>query len=317
VSPPVEQLDIEAWIDRVRMQLDLGRPVKKKLGLEWVPVAGLAAGVLLLLVGSIYWFSGSNAKKDDPLLVAASATGMNAADSAAAPIRALAPSEQEAYASEVPTRKLRVPRVTEEEPTLPIETDTSPALRTGVKAMARSTATVATDGKLGRIDSRTSRTIGKRSASARTAKAKSKPPKLARRATGVAGNRVKPAKPAETKLALAEPVAPIQSGAMASTPSAPAPIIMMPRIKSMRTPYYPITEMRAGHTGTTTIELLVLESGLVGEATVLSSSGHPKLDAAAIDVAKRSWKFFPGTEDGKPRAMKIQAPVRFASVISP
>jgi protein TonB len=89
-------------------------------------------------------------------------------------------------------------------------------------------------------------------------------------------------------------------------------VIEMPRLKSMKAPDYPVSAMRAGHTGTTTLELLVLENGLVGEATVMSSSGYPKLDAAAVAVAKRSWKFFPGTKDGQPMPMKIEAPVRFS-----
>ena len=51
------------------------------------------------------------------------------------------------------------------------------------------------------------------------------------------------------------------------------------------------------------MRLYLLEDGRVGEAEVSKSSGFPRLDVAAVKNAKRSWKFLPATENGKPVAM--------------
>jgi periplasmic protein TonB len=76
-------------------------------------------------------------------------------------------------------------------------------------------------------------------------------------------------------------------------------------------PEYPPSSRRAGEHGTVILEVLVLENGRVGDARVKQSSGHPRLDEAAVREVKRSWRLVPGTENGKPVQMWGQFAVTF------
>lgn len=76
-------------------------------------------------------------------------------------------------------------------------------------------------------------------------------------------------------------------------------------------PEYPPSSRRAGEAGTVVLQIYVLENGRVGDAKVLTSSGFPKLDEAALREVKRSWRLTPGTENGKPVAMWGQFAVTF------
>lgn len=68
-------------------------------------------------------------------------------------------------------------------------------------------------------------------------------------------------------------------------------------------PEYPPVSRRLGQEGTVTLLLYIREDGRVGDAKVQESSGFPKLDEAAVDHARRNWRFVPGKENGKPIAM--------------
>lgn len=97
--------------------------------------------------------------------------------------------------------------------------------------------------------------------------------------------------------------------------AAPAPVQRTaPRSDSRRPltqPEYPPSSRRAGEAGTVILEVYVLENGRVGEARVKQSSGHPRLDEAAVREVKRSWRLVPGTENGKPVPMWGQFAVTF------
>jgi protein TonB len=64
-------------------------------------------------------------------------------------------------------------------------------------------------------------------------------------------------------------------------------------------PPYPAASVRFGEEGTVTLELRVGRDGRVLEARVLRSSGFPRLDAAAIAEARRTWRLRPASEDGR------------------
>jgi protein TonB len=64
-------------------------------------------------------------------------------------------------------------------------------------------------------------------------------------------------------------------------------------------PEYPPTSRRNGETGTVTLRFLIDINGQVIDSKILTSSGHPRLDRAAMD-ALSSCIFRPGTVDGKP-----------------
>lgn len=99
-------------------------------------------------------------------------------------------------------------------------------------------------------------------------------------------------------------------------PPVAAPVIPRTAPKSdprrpLSQPEYPPSSRRAGEAGTVILEVLVLENGRVGDARVKQSSGHPKLDEAAVREVKRSWRLVPGTENGKPVQMWGQFAVTF------
>jgi RND family efflux transporter MFP subunit len=117
---------------------------------------------------------------------------------------------------------------------------------------------------------------------------------------------------AATKLAMVTKEPPKSEAVVVPPVARITPVVVYPRRIAQKAPDYPASEKKAGHTGVVLIEVLVTDTGSVGDVTVKTSSGYPKLDAAAIAVAKDSWRFTPGTEDGRAAAMTIEAPVRFS-----
>jgi protein TonB len=73
---------------------------------------------------------------------------------------------------------------------------------------------------------------------------------------------------------------------------------------------YPPESERRGEQGTVVLLLHVDAQGQVAEVTLLSSSGHPALDHAAI-AAARQWRFRPALRDGRPVGSTVRAPVTF------
>jgi protein TonB len=97
-------------------------------------------------------------------------------------------------------------------------------------------------------------------------------------------------------------------------PKAPAVPGTAPKVDPRRPPTkpdYPASSRRAGEAGTVVLDLYILPNGRVGDAKVQKSSGFPRLDEAAVKEAKRSWRFVPGTENGKPVAMWHSTKVTF------
>jgi protein TonB len=98
-------------------------------------------------------------------------------------------------------------------------------------------------------------------------------------------------------------------------PPPPAPkaekVVVLPKSIKYTQPDYPSASRRLGEAGSVVLELLVGEDGKVSDAKVISPSGFPRLDEAAVKEALRHWKFQPGTEDGKPKPMRHQVKVTF------
>lgn len=76
-------------------------------------------------------------------------------------------------------------------------------------------------------------------------------------------------------------------------------------------PSYPEASIRLGEEGSVVLLLLVGEDGRVKDARIDVSSGHRRLDRAASAEALRSYRFLPGTEDGRPKAMWHRVKVTF------
>ena len=72
------------------------------------------------------------------------------------------------------------------------------------------------------------------------------------------------------------------------------------KVTSRPDPVYPVRASRRGEEGTVRLKVQVLPTGSVGEIEVVSTSGSPDLDKAAVECVKQQWKFTPATLDGKP-----------------
>lgn len=87
-----------------------------------------------------------------------------------------------------------------------------------------------------------------------------------------------------------------------------------PKLDVRRSPatdeYYPPSSRRANEEGVATVRACVTAEGRTGSATVEKSSGHERLDEAAVKWAQRA-RWTPGTEDGKPVQMCSPFNVRF------
>jgi TonB family protein len=118
-----------------------------------------------------------------------------------------------------------------------------------------------------------------------------------------------PAPPVE----LAEPIdAPPAAESVETTPAASDESnVTKPRIASSTQPDYPEAALQAGEQGTVTLDALVLATGDVNDVRISNSSGSEVLDQAAIQSVERSWTFHPGTEHGRPIAMRHKFAVTF------
>ena len=76
-----------------------------------------------------------------------------------------------------------------------------------------------------------------------------------------------------------------------------APVILAPKMKPMASPPYPLAEIRANAQGTTALELCIDAGGRVTSAKLARSSGHARLDEAALAWVRQA-RFAPGLVDG-------------------
>ena len=72
-----------------------------------------------------------------------------------------------------------------------------------------------------------------------------------------------------------------------------------PKLRTEEKPPYPPGEIRAKNEGNTSLGLCVDARGRVTSASLAKSSGHPRLDDAALKWVKNA-RFSPGTVDGAP-----------------
>jgi len=74
---------------------------------------------------------------------------------------------------------------------------------------------------------------------------------------------------------------------------------------------YPSASVRLGEEGSVLLELTLDSDGRVLEARVIESSGHARLDQAAVDEAVRAWRLRPATLDGAPIESRHRIRVQF------
>jgi TonB family protein len=111
---------------------------------------------------------------------------------------------------------------------------------------------------------------------------------------------------------LAEPITPPAVESVDGTTEASNESeVTKPRIASSTQPEYPEAALQVGEQGTVTLDALVQTTGGVSDVRISNSSGSETLDQAAVEAVERSWTFHPGTEHGKPIAMRHRFAVTF------
>ena len=103
-----------------------------------------------------------------------------------------------------------------------------------------------------------------------------------------------PPAPAATTVSAERVLTPKRGG---SDPSPADPAVALPRIASGGAPFYPEMSRRLHEEGTVELEIAVFGDGTVKELAIARSSGHRRLDEAALEAA-RAWSFHPRTGAG-------------------
>ncbi len=75
-------------------------------------------------------------------------------------------------------------------------------------------------------------------------------------------------------------------------------------------PAYPRMSRRMGEQGAVVLRVFINAEGRAEQADVRSSSGHPRLDEAALETIKR-WRYVPGQRAGQAEGMWFNVPIRF------
>ena len=107
---------------------------------------------------------------------------------------------------------------------------------------------------------------------------------------------VTPAKPPEPAPPVAAPPP------VAAAPPPHVPVRVQPRLDPARShePAYPPASRRLGEQGSLIVQVLVDPSGNPRDVKLIESSGHARLDDAALAGIRANYRFVPGTLDGKP-----------------
>jgi protein TonB len=77
-------------------------------------------------------------------------------------------------------------------------------------------------------------------------------------------------------------------------------------------PPYPMAARALGEEGAVIISVTIDETGRVTGASVLRSSGHERLDAAALAQALKHWRFLPAEQAGQKVASTRRFTIRFS-----
>ena len=102
----------------------------------------------------------------------------------------------------------------------------------------------------------------------------------------------------------------VEAPVVAAPPPAPPTPAVALSSHAVTSDQYPAISIRLQEQGVVAIKYLVGTDGNVQDVQITKSSGHDRLDEAAVTYAKK-WKFKPATQDGKPVAFWIQANVNF------
>lgn len=85
----------------------------------------------------------------------------------------------------------------------------------------------------------------------------------------------------------------------------------MPKLVQRVNPVYPMAAQVEGCQGVAKLQVTVTKEGKVGAVRVVTSSGDPRLDAAATNAVKQ-WRYQPAVQDGIAREVDTYATVTFS-----
>ena len=108
------------------------------------------------------------------------------------------------------------------------------------------------------------------------------------------------APPPQIVIAAPPPPPPKVAAPVAAAPPPPPPTEPKAIAKTHTTPPYPALSQRLGEQGTTHLKVTVGTDGKAQDVTVVTTSGSPRLDAAAMSYVKENYRWTPATQDGKP-----------------
>lgn len=120
-----------------------------------------------------------------------------------------------------------------------------------------------------------------------------------------------------------EPVRPTPPAPSAQTPAAsaagppsPAPVVTTaPNFTAAYLnnpgPQYPYASRRQREEGVVRLKVLVSPAGSPEQVQIDRSSGFPNLDAAALDVVKRRWRFVPARQGDRAVSAWVVVPMQF------
>jgi len=98
-----------------------------------------------------------------------------------------------------------------------------------------------------------------------------------------------------------------------ATATAEAPLVppaVHPAWGSQPPTVYPAVSRRLGEQGEVVLRLYVLADGRIGDVVIQQSSGHPRLDRAAVEAARR-WRLLPARRGDNAVALWHEWPVHF------
>ncbi len=119
------------------------------------------------------------------------------------------------------------------------------------------------------------------------------------------------APPPTTTTAINQAAPKVEAPVVAAAPPAPPTPPTPTTNHAVTADDYPPISLRLQEQGVVEIKYLVGTDGVVQDVQVTKSSGHDRLDDAAITMVKKRWKFKPATQDGKSVASWGNAKVTF------
>ncbi|MCX7673186.1 MAG: energy transducer TonB [Thiobacillaceae bacterium] len=121
-----------------------------------------------------------------------------------------------------------------------------------------------------------------------------------------------PPEPVPVPVVLPPPQPPVATSVAA--PPAPPPVTP-PRFDAdyldNPAPPYPALSRRLGEEGRVLLRVYVLPDGSAGQVQVRESSGHERLDRAALETVRR-WRFVPARQGEEPVAAWVLVPIAFS-----